>query len=53
MGTNFLCCDHGNECMRTHNAVCDTFVAIVRNANFHMGWKQLHALPLITFNSSH
>jgi hypothetical protein len=29
----------------------NTFVAIVWNVGFHVGWKQLHALPSITFNS--
>jgi hypothetical protein len=29
MGIHFLCCAHGNKCMGTHDAVCDTFVVIV------------------------
>jgi hypothetical protein len=28
MGIHFLCCAHGNECIGTHGAICDTFVAI-------------------------
>jgi hypothetical protein len=51
MGIHFLCCDHGNECTWTNGVVYDTFVAIMRNVGFHMGWKQ-HVLPSNTFNSS-
>jgi hypothetical protein len=29
----------------------DTFVAIVRDVGFHVGWKQLHTLLSIMFNS--
>jgi hypothetical protein len=51
MGIHFLCCAHDNECMVTHDAVCDTFVAIAQDVSFHMGQEQLLMLPLPTFNS--
>jgi hypothetical protein len=38
--------------MQTHDAIHDTFVTIVKDFNFHMGWKQLHMLSLIILNSS-
>jgi hypothetical protein len=41
MGVHLLCCTHDNECIRTHDAICDTFVVIVQNFGFYMGWKQL------------
>jgi len=50
MGIHFLCRVHGNEHTITHDAICDTFVAITRDAGFHVGWEQLHALPSTTFN---
>ncbi len=53
MGIHLLCCIRGNKCMETHDAICNTFVTIVRDAGFHMGWKQLHALPSTTFKLSH
>jgi hypothetical protein len=52
MGIHFLCCAHGNERTKTHDAICNTFVAITQDVGFHMGQKQLHALPSTTFNSS-
>ncbi len=52
MGIHLLRCAHGNECMGTHDVVCDTFVAIAWDASFHVGWKQSYALPSTTFNSS-
>jgi hypothetical protein len=45
MGIHLLCCVHGNECTGTHDAICDTFATIARDANFHVGQKQLHVLP--------
>jgi hypothetical protein len=51
MGIHFLHCVHDNEHTRLHDAIHDTFVAIAWNARFHVGWEQLHAFPLITFNS--
>ncbi len=48
---DLLCCVYGNESIRTHNVICDTFVAITRDASFHVGWEQLHVLPSTTFNS--
>jgi len=44
---------HGNERIKTHNVIWNTFAVIVQNASFHVGQKQLHVLPLTTFNSSH
>jgi hypothetical protein len=37
MGIHFLCCVHGNERTRTHDVICDTFVAIVQNVGYHVG----------------
>jgi hypothetical protein len=48
---HLLHCTHGKECIRTHDAIHDIFASIVWNASFHMGWKQLHVLPLVMFNS--
>jgi hypothetical protein len=53
MGIHLLRYSHSNEHIKTHDAIHDTFAAIVRDVNFHMGQEQLHALPLTTFNSSH
>jgi hypothetical protein len=36
-----------------YDVVHNTFVAIAQDANFHMGWKQLHTLPLTTFHFFH
>jgi hypothetical protein len=52
MGINLLCCIHGNECMGTHDAVCNTFATIVQDVGFHMGRKQLNAFPSTMFSSS-
>jgi hypothetical protein len=53
MGIHLLRCVHGNEHIGTHDVIQNTFAAIVENANFHVGQKQLYAFPSITFNSSH
>jgi hypothetical protein len=53
MGIHLLRCTHGNEHIGPHDKICDTFAAIMRDANFHVGWEQLHAFILATFNSSH
>jgi hypothetical protein len=39
MGIHLLHCVHGNECIRTHDVVCDTFIAIVQDAycNLNLG----------------
>ncbi len=50
---HFLCCVHGHECIRTHDVVCDTFVTIVHDANFHLGRKWFHAFFKNMFNFSH
>jgi hypothetical protein len=42
----------GNEHIRTHDAIRDTFAAIAQDADFHVGQEQLHALLSTTFNSS-
>ncbi len=39
MGIHLFCCAHGNEHIETHDAIHDTFVAIVWDANFHVRWK--------------
>jgi hypothetical protein len=49
---HLLCCASGNECMGTHDAIQDTFAAITRDDDFHVGWKQLcffqpRSIPLI------
>jgi hypothetical protein len=51
MGIHLLGCVHGSEHIGTHDAICDTFVTIVWNAGFHVGWEQSHVLPSTTFNS--
>ncbi len=53
MGMHFVRYVHGNECIGTYDAIHDTFATIARDASFHVGWKQLHVLPSITFNSFH
>jgi hypothetical protein len=53
MGIYLLHCVHGNERTGTHDAIHDTFATITRDVNLHVGWKQLHAIPLTTFNSFH
>ncbi len=52
MGIHLLHCAYGNERMGTHDAIHDTFSTIMQDVNFHVGWKQLHALPSSTINSS-
>jgi len=51
MGIHLLRCVHGNEHTGTHDAIRNTFVAVVWDVSFHIGQKQLHALPSTTFNS--
>ncbi len=51
MGIHLLGCAHGNECIGTHDTIHNTFATIVWDVGFHMGRKQLHALPSTTFNS--
>jgi hypothetical protein len=48
MGIHLLCCLHGNEHTKTHDAIRNTFVV-----SFHVGWEQLHEFPSTTFNSFH
>jgi len=51
MDIHLLCCTHGNECIGTHDVVHNTFVVIVWDVGFDMGWEQLHAFPSSMFNS--
>ncbi len=53
MGIHLLLCAHGNEHTGTHDAICNTFVAITWDVGFHVGREQLHAFPSTTFNYSH
>jgi hypothetical protein len=53
MGIHFLRCVHVNECIGTHDAICNTFATIMRDAGFHAGQEQLHVFPSTTFNFSH
>ncbi len=46
-----LCCAYGNEHIRTHDAICNTFAIIVRDVGFHLRREQLHALLSKMFNS--
>jgi len=46
-----LHCTHGNERIGTHDVVRDTFVAIARDVDFHVGREQLHAFPSTTLHS--
>ncbi len=50
MGIHLLRYVHGNEGTWIHDVVRDTFVAIMWDVDFHVGWKQLHAFPSTTFN---
>jgi hypothetical protein len=49
MGIYLLCCTHNNKHIRTHDVV---FPMIAWDADFHVGWKQLHVFLSTTFNSS-
>jgi hypothetical protein len=51
VGIHLLCCAHGKEHTKTHDVISDIFVSIAWYASFHMGWKQLHVLPLVILNS--
>jgi hypothetical protein len=53
MGIHFLHYAHGNERIKTHDAIHDTFATITQDVGFHVGREQLYALPLTTFNSFH
>jgi hypothetical protein len=53
MDIHLLCYTHGNKCTRTHDAIHDTFVAIVQDVGFHVGQKQLYVFPSTMFNSFH
>jgi hypothetical protein len=43
MGIHLLCCAHDSECMGTHDAIHNIFVAIVRDVGLYVGQEQLHA----------
>jgi len=51
MSIHFLRCSHGNERKGIHDVIHDTFIVIVWDDGFHVGWKQLHAFPSTMFNS--
>jgi hypothetical protein len=51
MGVHLLHCTHDNERTGTHDAICNTFVAITWDVGFHVGHKQLCVIPSTTFNS--
>ncbi len=53
MSVHLLYNVHGNKNTKTHDAIRDTFVVIVRDDGFHMGCEQLQVLLSITFNSFH
>jgi hypothetical protein len=38
--------------MGTHDVIRDIFTTIAQDVNFHVGQKQVHALPSTTFHSS-
>jgi len=37
MGIHLIRNAHGNEHIRTHDVVCDTFATVAQDATFHMG----------------
>jgi hypothetical protein len=51
MGIHLLHCVHGNEHIKTHDVIRDTFATIAQDVGFHVGQEQLHALLSTTFNS--
>jgi hypothetical protein len=51
MGIHLLHCAHGKKCIKTHDAILDTFASIAWDVGFHVGQEQLHVLPPTTFNS--
>jgi hypothetical protein len=53
MGIHFLLCVHGNKCIGTHDAICDTFASIAQDVGFHVGREQLYVLRSTTFSSFH
>ncbi len=53
MGIHFLRCVHNNKCVKTHDAIRDTFTPITQNVDFHVGREQLHKFLSTTFNSFH
>jgi hypothetical protein len=55
-GIHLLHCAHGNERTGTHDAIYDTFIAIVQDVGFHVGQKQLHSfkhIQLLLSTSQH
>jgi hypothetical protein len=51
LGIHLLHYVHGNEHIRTHDAIHNTFLAIAQDANIQMQQEQLHVLPSTTWNS--
>jgi hypothetical protein len=45
MGIHLLRCAHGNKHTETHDTICNTFIAIMRDVSFHMEQKQLRSIP--------
>jgi hypothetical protein len=43
---------HNNKHTGTHDAIHDIFTTIAWNVDFHVGRKQLYALPSTTFHSA-
>jgi hypothetical protein len=48
----FFHCAHGGERIILHDVVQDVFVAIAKDAGFHVSQKQTHVLSLPTLQSS-
>jgi hypothetical protein len=46
-----LSCTHGDECIGTHYAIRNTFVAMAQDFSFHVGQEQLHTFPSTMFHS--
>jgi exonuclease I len=53
IGIHLMCCAHGNEHTKIHDVVCDIFITIMRNVDFHVRQKQLHMFVLTMSNSFH
>jgi hypothetical protein len=51
MDIHLLCCTHGSNCTKTHDAIHDTFIAITQDVGFHVGQKQLCVFPSTMFHS--
>jgi hypothetical protein len=47
MGIHLLCCTYGVEKTTLYNVVRNVFVAIMRDVEFHVSWKQTHVLLIV------